>query len=115
MKHYFIDGTFYSPKNKAHAEASEFAAQYNHVVLDEIKMEELVETFKQKVAEINEKHKRCHDIVVSHWKSKLPTIESRHLGIEGTCSLNVVQVKRFDVSSGGLNPSVMFIDEMKEQ
>lgn len=62
MKHYFISGHFYIPKNKAHAELQEFARSFNHCLVDENKLTDLKKAFKSKTADVNWLNKRCSDI-----------------------------------------------------
>ena len=95
MKHYFIDGTYYVPGNKAHEEIAAFAAEFNHVVMDEERLKAFVQEMKAKGDEVNAKHKRCKDLHVRHFAYKHIS-ESQSLSVEGTFSLNIQLIKRFE-------------------
>jgi hypothetical protein len=114
MNQYFIDATFYVTKNSAHQQAQKIAMNYNHCLIDEKRLENLIESFSLKVDAINKANKRCKDIKLEHWKFELPGHESQHISIEGNFSLSITLVKRFELSkSTGRDPIYDLMGDMK--
>ena len=72
MKQYFINATFYVTKNNAHEQAQKISMNYNHCLIDEKRLKDLIESFSRKVDAINKANKRCKDIKLEHRKFKLP-------------------------------------------
>lgn len=62
MKHYFISGHFYIPKNKAHEQLQKFAQTFSNCLIDETKLTELKQAFQLKTDDVNWLNKRCQDI-----------------------------------------------------
>ena len=73
MKHYFISVTSYSPKNRAHGRLQEHVNNYNHKVVDEDNLEEIISNIRIMKNAINEAYPRCQNIVL---------FEHRHEGFD---------------------------------
>jgi hypothetical protein len=114
MKQYFIDGTFYTTKNSAHKQAQKIARNYNHCLIDEKRLEDLIESFTRKVYEINRTNKRCKNIELVHRKFELLEHESQHLTIDGNFSLDITPVKRVEFAKPtGRDPIYDLMGDMK--
>ena len=98
MNQYFIDATFYVTKNSAHQQAQKIAMNYNHCLIDEKRLEDLIESFSRKVDAINKSNKRCKDIKLEYRKFDLSGHESQQIGIEGNFYLSIKPVERFELS-----------------
>ncbi|MCA1759069.1 MAG: hypothetical protein LC658_04795 [Bacteroidales bacterium] len=116
MKQYFIDGTFYTAKNSAHDRAQKIARYYNHCLIDEKRLEDLIDTFSRKVDEINRTNKRCKNIKLVHRKFEISGQESQHLAIDGNFYFSIQEVKRFELSPQyyGRSPVYDMMGDMKE-
>jgi murein endopeptidase len=114
MKQYFISGTFFVTKNSAHEQAQKIAFYYNHCLIDEKRLEELIESFSRKVDAINKANKRCKDIKLVHRKFELPGHESQQIGIDGNFYLSIKLVERVELSQDtGRNPINDLMGDMK--
>jgi hypothetical protein len=114
MKQYFIDATFYVTKNSAHKQAQKIAMNYNHCLIDEKRLEDLIDSFSRKVDAINKANKHCKDIKPEHRKFELPGQESQLITIEGNFSLSITLVKRFELSkASGRDPIYDLMGDMK--
>ncbi len=106
MKQYFIDATFYVTKNSAHKQAQKIAMNYNHCLIDEKRLEDLIDSFSRKVDANNKANTRC--------KFELPGQESQLITIEGNFSLSITLVKRFELSkASGRDPIYDLMGDMK--
>ena len=114
MNQYFIDATFYVTKNSAHEQAQKIAMNYNHCLIDEKRLEDLIESFSRKVDAINKANNRCKDIKLEYRKFELPGNESQLITIEGNFSMSITPVKRFELSkSTGRDPILDLMGDMK--
>jgi hypothetical protein len=114
MKQYFIDGIFYNPKNKAHREAQNFAVQFHHCLIDELKLHDLMTAIDNKIWWINRENKRCNDIklIVSIPFGNMQ--ENQIIGIEGNFQLNIMPVIRYELSpETGRDPAYDLMGDMK--
>lgn len=98
MKQYFISGTWYQTKNSAHEEAQKMAMNYNHCLIDEKRLEDLIETFKRRIDAINQANKRCKNLKLIYRKFELAEHESQLIAIESNFNLGITPVKRFELS-----------------
>ena len=68
MKHYFISVTSYSPKNRAHGRLQEHVNNYNHKVVDEDNLEEIIDNIKIITGAVNQAFPRCQDIRLQEYR-----------------------------------------------
>ncbi len=114
MKQYFIDATFYVTKNSTHEQAQKIAMNYNHCLIDEKRLVDLIESFSRKADAINKANKRCKDIKLEYRKFELPGHESQLITIEGNFSLSITPVERFELSKpSGRDPIYDLMGDMK--
>lgn len=95
MKHYFISGHFYIPKNKAHEELQQFAQTFNHCLIDEVKLTELKSAMKAKTSDVNWLHKRCNDIDL---QARSFDRKSFTFSVEGNFQLFCTPVTRYELT-----------------
>ena len=114
MKQYFIDGTFYKAKNKAHKEAQNFAFQFHHCLIDELKLQDLIVAIKNKIWWINRENKQCKDIELFFRKPYINIQENQIITIEGNFQLNIMPVIRYELSpETGRDPIYDLMGNMK--
>ena len=95
MKQHFITINAYQTKNKAHAELQDLVRQYDNCLIDEQRLQELLEDFKHHIVFINNKYTRCQDI---KWGASSFTDGHSSFYVEGNFHMSIVQVKRFEFS-----------------
>ena len=95
MKHYFISGTFYIPKNKAHAEFQNTVMAFNKSLFDEKKLNEFKTDLNAKKEEVNKEFKRCKDIDL-----KISCYDGKNVifSVEGNFQLSATLVKRYELT-----------------
>lgn len=95
MKQYFITINAYQTKNKAHEELQNLLRQYDNCLIDEQRLQQLLEDLKHHIIFINNKYTRCQDI-----KSGSSSFTHGHSSfyVEGNFHMSIVQVKRFEFS-----------------
>jgi hypothetical protein len=114
MKQYFIDGTFFKTKNKAHEEAQNFAFQFHHCLIDELKLQDLMTAINNKILRINQENQRCKDIDLIISIPFGNTQENQIIGIEGNFQLNIMPVIRYELSpKTGRDPIYDLMGNMK--
>jgi hypothetical protein len=102
MKTYFIQFHCNQAKNKAQEELQEFMYTYQNTLCDENGLNRIVDSFKHKAFEIEEKHPRCKPIKLYFNKEGyvLPGIEfyAHTPDYENVFTTSIIEVKREEFS-----------------
>lgn len=95
MKQHFITIQQNQAKNRAHVEIQEFAAKYVNCLIDDLKLDGLIDLLKKEIRAINDKYTRCQDI---NWGTSPVNDGHFVFFIEGNFYMSITEVKRFELS-----------------
>jgi hypothetical protein len=93
MKHYFIELTSYSAKNKAHNQLQKFVTPYQHMLTDSEEKTLIKSAIKQKIKEANSDNPRCKNIELSGWHH-----DNETLSVDSNFILTFKEVKSYRLS-----------------
>lgn len=94
MKHYFISVTSYSPKNRAHGRLQEHVNNYDHKVVDEDNLEEIIDNIKIITGAVNQAFPRCQDIKFQEYRYD----EFVSISVDSNFNFSAATVKGFMIN-----------------